>query len=118
LGDFALGLVGGVFDFGLEAFEEALEEGGGVDGFLAGLELVGEGDVAGEVGEDDAPGEGILPSAGAKADVLALLGHPDAKDFEGGFVADCGGRDFEVLGGWHDAGLRRFGGSGLENVDL
>ena len=30
LGDFAFGLVGGVFDFGVEAFEEALEESLGV----------------------------------------------------------------------------------------
>jgi hypothetical protein len=43
--------------------------------------------VAGEIGEDDTPGEGILPCATADADVLAVFGDPDAKDFEGGFVA-------------------------------
>ena len=54
--DFALGFVGGVVDLGLEAFEQALEEGVGVGAFV--LKLVGVGDVAGEVGEDYAPGEG------------------------------------------------------------
>jgi hypothetical protein len=85
LGDFALGFVGGVFDLGFEAFEEAVEEGFGV-GVLV-LKLVGEGDVAGEVGEDDAPGEGVLPGSAADADVLALFGDPDAENLEGGFVA-------------------------------
>ena len=43
--------------------------------------------MAGEVGEDDAPGKGVVPCAAADADVLALLGDPDAEDFEGGLVA-------------------------------
>ena len=73
----------------MEAFEEALEEGLGVD--LGVLHLVGDGDVAGEVGEDDAPGEGVFPGAALNADVLALFGDPDAQDFEGGFVALGGG---------------------------
>jgi len=47
LGDFAFGFVGRVLDLGLEALDEALQERIGVDGLLAGLELVGEGDVAG-----------------------------------------------------------------------
>jgi len=104
LGEVAFGFVGGVFDFGMEAFEEALDEGVGI-GFGV-LELLGEGDVAGEVGEDDAPGEGVVPGAGADADVLALLGDPDAEDFEGGLIAGGGGRDFEGLGGGHGKGLR------------
>ena len=99
LGDFAFGFVGGVFDFGVEAFEEA--RGEGVDVGAGMLEVVGEGDVAGEVGEDDAPGEGVLPGAGADADVLTLLGDPDAENFKGGVVAGGGGRDVEVLGGRH-----------------
>jgi len=85
LGDFAFGFVGGVFDLGLEAFEEAIEKGFGVGVFV--LKLVGEGDVAGEVGEDDAPGEGVLPGSAANADVLALLCDPYAENLEGGFVA-------------------------------
>ena len=40
----------------MEAFEEALDEG--VDIGFGVVELLGEGDVAGEVGEDDSPGEG------------------------------------------------------------
>src|SRR5436305_1647943 len=56
LGDFALGFVGGVVDFCLEAFEQTLEEGVGVGAFV--LKLVGVGDVTREVGEDDAPREG------------------------------------------------------------
>jgi len=99
LGDFAFGFVGGVFDFGVEAFEQAFDEGVGV-GFGV-LQLLGQGNVAGEVGEDDAPGEGVFPGAGADADVLALLGDPDAEDFEAGLVASGGGRDVEVLGGGH-----------------
>ena len=75
LGDFAFGFVGGVFDFGVEALEETLDEGVGVG--LGVLKLLGEGDVAGEVGEDDAPGEGVFPGARADGDVLALLGDPD-----------------------------------------
>jgi hypothetical protein len=47
------------------------------------------GEVAGKVGKDDAPGEGVLPGAAADADVLALLGDPDAEDLEGCFVALC-----------------------------
>jgi hypothetical protein len=39
--------------------------------------------VAGEVGKDDAPGEGVVPGSAADADVLALLG----EDFEGSLVA-------------------------------
>jgi hypothetical protein len=85
LGDFTFGLVGGVVDFGFEAFEEALEEGVSVDGFV--LHVVGIGDVTGEVGEDDSPGEGVLPCSAAEADVLALFGYPDAENFKGGFVA-------------------------------
>src|SRR6266550_2379480 len=85
LGDFALGFVGGVVDLGLEAFEQTLQEGIGVGALI--LKLVGVGDVPGEVGEDDAPGEGVLPGATADADVLALLGDPDPHDFEGRFVA-------------------------------
>lgn len=99
LGDFAFRFVGGVFDFGVEAFEEALDEG--VDVGFGVLELLGEGDVAGQVGEDDAPGEGVFPCAGADGDVLALLGDPDAEDFEGGLVAGGGGRDVEMFGGGH-----------------
>ena len=84
LGDFALGFVGWVVDLGLEAFEQTLEEGIGVGAFV--LKLVGVSDVAGEVGEDDAPGEGVFPGAAADGDVLALFGDPDAKDLEGRFV--------------------------------
>ena len=40
--DFALGFVGGVVDLGLEAFEQALEEGVGVGAFV--LKLVGVGE--------------------------------------------------------------------------
>jgi len=108
LGDFAFGFVGGVFDFGVEAFEEPFDEGFGVG--LRVLELVGEGDVAGEVGEDDAPGEGVFPGAGADADVLALFGDPDAQDLKGSFVAGGGGRDVEVFVGCHRA-LRVWRGS-------
>jgi len=91
LGDFAFGFVGGVVDLGLEAFEQTLEEGVGIGALI--LKLVGVSDVAGEVGEDDAPGEGIFPSAAADTDVLALLGDPDPHDLEGRFVA---------LRGWGD----------------
>ena len=91
LGNFAFGFVGGVFDFGVEAFEQAFDESFGVG--VGMLDLLGEGDVAGEVGEDNAPGEGVFPCAGADADVLALLGDPDAKDFEGCLVAGGGGWD-------------------------
>ena len=111
LGEVAFGFVGGVFDFGMEAFEETLDEG--VDVGFGVLELLGEGDVAGEVGEDDAPGEGVFPGAGADADVLALLCDPDAEDFEGGFVAGGGGRNVEVFSGGH--GL---GSSGELRMDL
>ena len=100
LGDFAFGLVGGIFDFGVEAFEQAFDEG--VDVGFGLLELLGEGDVAHQVGEHDTPGEGVFPGAGADADVLALLGDPDAENFEGGFVAGGGGRDFEIFGGRHE----------------
>ena len=95
LGDFAFGFVGGVFDFGVEAFEEAGEEGVLVE--LVVLDFVGVGDVAGEIGEDDAPGEGVLPGAAVNADVLSVLGDPDAEDFEGGFVALGGGGRVEVF---------------------
>jgi hypothetical protein len=105
LGDFAFGFVGGVFDLGVEAFEEAFDEGFDVGG--GGMELLGEGDVAGEVGEDDAPGEGIFPGAGADGDVLALLGDPDAEDFEGALVAGGGGGDVEGFGGGHNLGELR-----------
>ena len=54
--DFTLGFVGRVVDFGLKSFEQALEEGVGVGAFV--LKLVGVGYVAGEVGEDNSPGEG------------------------------------------------------------
>ncbi len=87
LGDFALGFVGGVVDFGLEAFEQTLQEGVGVGAFI--LDLVSVSDVTGEVGEDDAPGEGVFPGATSNADVLALLGDPDAHDLEGCLVALC-----------------------------
>lgn len=99
LGDFAFGLVGGVFDFGMEAFEEA--GGKGVNVGVGTLELVGESDVAGEVGEHDAPGKGVVPGAGADGDVLAAFGDPDAEDFERGLVAGGSGWDVEVLGGGH-----------------
>ncbi len=59
LGDFTFGFVGGVVDFGVEAFEEAREEG--VWSSLSFCRFVSVGDVTGEVGEDDAPGEGGLP---------------------------------------------------------
>ena len=97
LGDFAFGFVGGIFDFGVEAFEEAGDEGVEVGVVVGVLKLVGEGDVAGEVGEDDAPGERVLPGAGADGDVLALLGDPDAEDLEGRFVALRGWGDRQVL---------------------
>ena len=99
LSDFAFGFIGGVFDFGVEAFEEAFDES--VDVGFGVVELLGEGDVTGEVGEDDSPSEGVLPGAGADADVLTLLGDPDAENFKGGVVAGGGGRDVEVLGGRH-----------------
>ena len=99
LGDFAFRLVGGVVDLGFEAFEEAFEEGFFID-FVA-LNGVGVGDMAGEVGENNSPGEGVFPGAAADADVLALLGDPDAEDFKGGFIALGGGGKFEVLVGGH-----------------
>ena len=73
----------------MEAFEETGEEGILVE-FVV-LDFVGVGDVAGEVGEDDAPGEGVFPGSAVNADVLAVFGDPDAEDFEGGFVALGGG---------------------------
>ena len=93
--DFPLWFVGWRLDFGVEAFEEAFEEGVFVDVLLG--HGVGVDDVAGEVGEDDAPGEGVLPRAGAERDVLALLCNPDADKFEGGFVAGGGGGRVEVF---------------------
>jgi len=116
LGDFAFGFVGGVFDFSLEALDETFQECRRVNWFFAGLELVGESDVAGEVGEHNAPGEGIFPGAGAEANMLALLGHPDAQDFKGGFVASGGGWDLEVLVGWHDADLPVLAALGPDNL--
>lgn len=107
LGDFAFGFVGGVVDFGFEAFEEAFEEGFGVD-FVV-LHFVGVGDVAGEVGEDDSPGEGVFPGAGADGDVLTLFRDPDAEDFEGGFVALGGGGRVEELVCGHGAPVVRDG---------
>ena len=85
LGDFALGFVGGIVDFRLEAFEQTLEERVGIGGFI--LKLMGVSDVPGEVSEDDAPGEGVFPGTIADADVLALFGDPDAQNLEGRFVA-------------------------------
>ena len=99
MGDFTFGFVGGVVDLGFEAFEEAVEEGVLVDGGT--LQLVGVGDVAGEVGEDDAPGEGVFPRPAADADVLALFGDPYAEDFEGGLVALGGWGWVEVFVGGH-----------------
>ena len=99
LGNFAFGFVGGVFDFGVKAFKQAFDEGVSV-GFGM-LDLLGQGDVAREVGENNAPGEGVFPSAGADADVLALLGDPDAEDFERGLVAGGGGWDVELFRGCH-----------------
>ena len=87
MGDFTLGFVSGVVDLGLEAFEQALEEGIGVGAFV--LKLMGVGDVPGEVCKDDAPGEWGLPCAAADADVLALFGDPNTHDLEGRFVALC-----------------------------
>ena len=99
--DFAFGLVGGIFDLGLEAFEEALEKGLRIDGLFAWLQLMRVGDVPCEVGEDDSPGEWVFPRSGAKTDVLALLSDPDAQDFEGGLITGCGWRDLEVFVGGH-----------------
>jgi hypothetical protein len=95
--DFAFGLVGGVFDLGLEALEYAGEESFGIDGLLTGLQLVRMGDVAREVGKDDPPGEGVFPGSGAKADVLTLLGDPDPEDFEGSLVDGGGWWNLEVF---------------------
>ena len=85
LGDFALGFVCRIVDFCLEAFEQPLEEGVSVDAFV--LEFVGVSDMPCQVCEDDSPGERVLPCTAADADVLALLGDPDAKDLEGRFVS-------------------------------
>jgi hypothetical protein len=93
MGDLAFGFVGGAVDFGGEAFEQAVEEGVFV-GLLV-LEFVGESDVAGEVGQDDAPGEGVFPCSATDADVLRFLGDPDAQNFEGGFISLGCGRDVE-----------------------
>ncbi len=49
-------------------------------------ERLGVNDVTREIGENDSPGEGVLPHAGAKADMLSLLGDPDAQKLEGGGV--------------------------------
>jgi len=95
LHDFAFGLVGGRFNLCMEAFKDALEKGIAVDVFA--VHGFGVDDVAGEVGEDDAPGKGIFPGAGAQADVLALLGDPDAEEFEGRFVTDGGGGWVKIL---------------------
>ena len=73
----------------MEAFEDAGEVGVAVDVFA--VKSLGVDDVAGEIREDDAPGEGVFPRAGAEADVLSLLGYPDAEELKGGFVAGCGG---------------------------
>jgi hypothetical protein len=43
-------------------------------------------DVAREIGENDSPGEGVFPDAGAKADMLSLLGDPEAQKLKGGGV--------------------------------
>ena len=83
--DFALRLIGRVVDLGLEAFKKTLQKGIGVSAFV--LELVGVSDVPGEVGEDDAPGEGVFPRAATDADVLSVLGDPHPQDLEGRFVA-------------------------------
>jgi len=81
-------------------FEKSLEEGFLVD--LLVLHLVGQRDVTGEIGEDDAPGEGVVPGAAADADMLALLGDPDAEDFEGGLVALGDGWNAQYFLGTHD----------------
>src|SRR5438270_4230930 len=72
LRDLAFGLICWIFDLSLEAFQQPLQEGLGIGLLATGLELVGERDVASEVGQDDAPGEWVFPRAGAEADVLAL----------------------------------------------
>jgi hypothetical protein len=95
LSDFAFRLVGRVIDLGLKAFEKTVEEGVGVGALI--LQFVGVGDVAREIGEDYAPGEGIFPCTTTNADVLTVFGDPDAKDFEGGFVALCYGWNAEYF---------------------
>ena len=84
LRDLAFGLVGGRFNLRVKTFQHALEEGLliqalAVHGFCVD-------DVAREVREHDSPGKRIFPGAGAQADVLTLLGNPDAQQFEGGLV--------------------------------
>ena len=54
-------------------------------------------DVPCKVGEHHAPVGRIVPDAGPEADMLSLLGNPDAKQLEGGFVALGHGRDVEEL---------------------
>ena len=57
-------------------------------------------DVPREIGEHDAPGERVFPRAGTKAYMLALLGNPDAQQFEAGGVFGGGGGRVEILSGW------------------
>src|SRR5579864_1933097 len=116
LGDFAFRLVSGVLDFGFEAFEEAVEECVPVDGFV--LHVVSVGDVAGEIGEDDSPGEGVLPCSAADADMLALLGDPDSEDFKGGFVTLRGGRWIEKFFGRHEFSLQDKEAMGQGDVSI
>jgi hypothetical protein len=85
VGHFAFGFVGRTFDFGVEAFQETLEKGVPIS--LLVLQFVSKGDVAGEVGEDYSPSEGVFPGAAADADVLALFGDPYTEYFERGLVA-------------------------------
>jgi hypothetical protein len=87
LGYFALGFVRRVVDLCLEAFEQSGQKRIGVSTFI--LKLMRERDVAGEIGEDDAPREGVFPGAAANADVLALFGDPDAHNLEGCLVTLC-----------------------------
>jgi hypothetical protein len=58
--------------------------------------------VAGQIGQHHTPGAGIFPHAGPYADVLVLVGDPDAKQFEGSRIGPGGVWDTELIGLCHE----------------
>src|ERR1700733_8279880 len=79
-GKLAVNLLGGRCDFRLETGLDAGEH-------LLRIALVclleGGGDVASQIGQHHAPGFGFFPHAYPEADVLVLVGDPNAQEFEG-----------------------------------
>lgn len=92
-------IVGGRFDLSLKAFHHALEKCLLIEVFAReGLRMD---DVPREISQHNSPCKRVFPDAGAQADVLSLLGNPDAQKLEGSGVALCNRRGLKILGGRH-----------------